>query len=271
VTALADDRAGLSFVLGGTTLTTLSKASLRAALPSAIVTVSDNYYDGKKKTWLAIPLKPLLEHGFAGKALDLEKQQFILRCIDGYTIPFDGPRLLEAGGYLAFADADVPEWEPIGQKRDNPGPYFIVWNGSNQQNLEQYPRPYQLAAIEIASFETTFPHVLPTGEPADSPAQRGFARFKAECIRCHAVNQEGGRVGPELNVPRSVVEYRTSAVLKDFIRNPRAFRYSGMPSHPHLTDANLDELLAYLRAMSTRKHDPNATPTAAPATGKGTP
>jgi cytochrome c1 len=31
-----------------------------------------------------------------------------------------------------------------------------------------------------------------------------------------------------------------------------------MPANPHLSDGDLDALVAYLRAMSRRKHDPRA-------------
>jgi hypothetical protein len=33
-----------------------------------------------------------------------------------------------------------------------------------------------------------------------------------------------------------------------------------MPSHEHLTDADLDALVAYFRAMQARKHDPGTPP-----------
>jgi mono/diheme cytochrome c family protein len=112
--------------------------------------------------------------------------------------------------------------------------------------------------IEVTRFEAAFPHTVPTGEAADSPAMRGFAVFARECVRCHAVNREGGRVGPELNVPQSIVEYRPEAQVRAYIQNPLAFRYGNMPAHPHLTAGDLDGLIAYFRAMSTRKHDPDA-------------
>jgi cytochrome c1 len=33
-----------------------------------------------------------------------------------------------------------------------------------------------------------------------------------------------------------------------------------MPPHPHLSDADLDDLVAYFAAMRERKHDPDAAP-----------
>jgi mono/diheme cytochrome c family protein len=114
--------------------------------------------------------------------------------------------------------------------------------------------------IEIVDFAAKFPHVPPPGAANGSPAQRGFAIFRASCIACHAINGEGGRVGPELNVPRSIVEYREPVQLKEFIRDPRSFRYTSMPSHPELTDADLDALVAYFTHMRAHKHDPGAGP-----------
>ena len=63
-------------------------------------------------------------------------------------------------------------------------------------------------------------------------------------------------MGPELNVPRSIVEYRPEQQIKDYVRDPGSFRYTSMPAHPGLSSEDLDALVAYLRAMSTRKHDP---------------
>ena len=131
-----------------------------------------------------------------------------------------------------------------------------MWQGAGRNDTNLWPWPYQLAEIEIVDFATKFPHVPPPGAAPDSPAQRGFAVFRRECIACHAINGEGGKVGPELNVPRSIVEYREAAQLKAFIRDPRSFRYTSMPTHAHLTDAELEALLAYFTHMSGFKHDP---------------
>jgi cytochrome c1 len=72
------------------------------------------------------------------------------------------------------------------------------------------------------------------------------------------VNREGGRVGPELNVPQSIIEYRPEAQIRAYIKNPQSFRYGNMPAHPSMTDAELDDLVAYFRAMKDRKHDVDA-------------
>ena len=72
----------------------------------------------------------------------------------------------------------------------------------------------------------------------------------------HAINGEGGKVGPDLNIPQSIVEYRPIEQVKAYIRNPAVFRYGNMPSHEYLSPQDLDALIAYFQVMKTQKHDP---------------
>lgn len=245
----------LRFIREGAGPQTLARAALEARIPVETVTTFDPYYQ-KTKSFRALPLRAVLAAGFPG--LDPAKEEFVLRARDGYAVNVDGARLVEPGGYVAVGDVEVPGWEPIGPQRVNPGPFYVIWRESKQSSLEEYPRPWQLASVEIARFEALYPHVSPDGESADSPAGAGFRIFRARCIRCHAINREGGRVGPDLNVPRSIVEYRPVAQIREYIANPRAFRYGLMPPHPDLTPVDLDGLIAYFQAMSQRKHDPDA-------------
>ncbi len=111
---------------------------------------------------------------------------------------------------------------------------------------------------------------MPRGVAKGSPAGRGAQLFRDHCIACHAINRDGGRVGPDLNVPQSIVEYRPRAQILAYIRDPRSFRYGNMPAHPDLTDAQLADLVEYFVVMSTQKYDPEARPPAAhPDRGPG--
>ncbi|HSQ67746.1 MAG TPA: cytochrome c [Polyangiaceae bacterium] len=243
----------LTFVRDGKTMRALGRGELVAKITPKTVEAFDPYYT-KAKRFRALPMRSVLEAGF-GSAQGLDQEQFVLRASDGYTVPVRGSLLLEDGAYLAYEDVDVPGWEPIGPQHTNPGPFYVIWSKPEQANLETYPRPWQLTTIEIARFDAIFPHTSPGPLPPDAPAERGYAIFRDRCIRCHAINREGGHVGPDLNVPQNVTEYRPEAQIRAYIKNPATFRYSNMPAHPDLTDAQLDELLAYLRAMKDRKHD----------------
>lgn len=255
-----DGSASLRFEREGRLVRELAVAELRAACHETRVEVDDPYH-GRRKSYLACPLSEVLAAGFGVELNAASEADFFLRARDGYTKPATGARLMEPGGYLAFADLSNPAgehagWEPIDRRGADPAPFYLVWARPGQRDTHRYPWPYQLAVIERAPFESEFPHTLPRGEPDAAAAWTGFAVFRAECVACHAVNGEGGSIGPELNVPRSIVEYRPAEQIKAFVRDPQSFRYTSMPAHPHLSDAQLDGLVAYFRAMSERKRDP---------------
>lgn len=253
VTPAGDDTATLQFSEDGADRGAFTLAQLRAQVPEETVTGFDPYYQ-RVKTWRALPLEPVLRVAFPTQPL--ASLEFTLRASDGYTVPISGARLLEGGAYLAFADA-AGAWEPIGEKRANPGPWYLVWKGEAQRDLTTHPRPWALASLAIEPFERVFPLVVPRS--TDAKVQRGFQLFREQCVKCHAINQQGGRVGPELNVPKNVTEYRDEAFLRAWIRDPFSFRVSVMPGSPHLSEEDLSSLLAYLSAMKEVKLDVKAT------------
>ena len=244
-----DPSVSLKFSENGKERGTFTLAQLRAQIPDETISGFDPYYQ-RPKRWRALPLEPVLRLAFQGG--DLKTQEFTLRALDGYTVPISGSRLLEGGAYLAFADADGP-WEPIGAQHANPGPWYLVWKGMEQGELTSHPRPWALTSISIEPFEAVFPLVVPRSK--DPKVSKGFALFRQQCFKCHAINQQGGRVGPELNVPKNVTEYRDEAFLRAWIRNPFAFRISVMPPSPQLSEDDLGAVLAYLASMKDSKID----------------
>ncbi len=203
-----DVPATMVFRVDGHDVRTLTREDLERAAPPETVTGFDPYYN-RTKTFLALPLTAVLHAGLAD-AVDgpLALRHFVLEARDGYTVPIPGDVLLDGTAYLAVRDLDVPGWEPIGPQHANPAPFYLVWKGPGRALLDDHPRPWQLTAINAASFASVFPHTVPVGAPGDSAESRGFGIFARECIRCHAINREGGHVGPDLNVPQNITEYR---------------------------------------------------------------
>ncbi len=230
----------------------------------------DDPYHGRRMRYAALPLACVLELGFAssGGGEGQRDRGLLLRALDGYTRPVSGRDLLEVGAFLAFGEPDrlarraageeVSAFSRIDRRQVDPSPFYLVWVGSDQNDPHDRPWPYQLARIDVAPFEEAFPRTVPSGLAKSDPGWEGYGLFQTACASCHSINGQGGKVGPELNVPRSIVEYRPIAQIRGYIRNPAATRYTSMPAHPGFSDRELDALIAYFRAMSRRKQDPHA-------------
>jgi mono/diheme cytochrome c family protein len=256
--------ASLEFRRPGQPSRSLEGEQLASLCPAQTIELDDPYYE-RRMRYHAWPLRCVLTAGFGVAPASLPGPGLLLRARDGYTRPASLAQLLEDGGFLAFADATLDatqaggpasRFSPIDRRQVDPGPFYLVWTGAARSDPHTHPWPYQLAVIEAASFEAAFPHTVPEGLPAADAGWSGYRVFQASCASCHAINGEGGRVGPELNVPRSIVEYRPAEQIKAYVRDPASFRYTSMPAHPDLSSEELDSLIAYFRAMSERKHDP---------------
>jgi mono/diheme cytochrome c family protein len=247
----------LAFKREGSAVRSLSVATLATNETLRVVETLDPYY-GKTKRFRAIPATTLLALGYDEPLALLRTHSFVLYARDGYAVPIEGSRLLDGSAYVAIDDVDVPGFAPIGPQQVSPAPAYLVWAGTQHDNLETHPRPWQLASIAIVNPEKLYPHTVPRGEPSAGPAVRGHHIFRERCIRCHAINREGGKVGPDLNVPQSIVSYRPEAQIRAYIQNPLTFRYGAMPPNPDLSEGDLDALLAYFHAIAKQPYDPEA-------------
>ncbi|MCA9580160.1 MAG: cytochrome c [Myxococcales bacterium] len=207
---------------------------------------------GKTKRYRATPLRALLQGLETHEGLP--SKMAILRAKDGYELRVAAERLLEDGAFIAIGEAESGTFEPIGQQHLDPGPFYLVWAGAHQGDVKAYPWPWQLAAIHFTD-EQAYPKTHPP-KGSSTTVYRGHTLFLKECVRCHAINRDGGSLGPELNLPQNITEYREENQLRSFIQNPKAFRYSAMPAFGHLSPADLDALFAYLRSMATHKRPP---------------
>lgn len=242
----------LSFVRAGGAAKTLSLSQMKAGVPVSELAFFDPEY-GKPKRYRGFALARVLELAFGPGWQGRDYTEMIFSALDGYASVSTLEKLGEPGGYIVFEDMDHPGWEPVGRNQANPGPFYLVWANPAQSTAHGYPWPWLLAKVELVRFQDRYPEVYPRGVVSASAVHAGFLTFKERCMRCHAMNQQGGKVGPDLNAPQSVTEYRSPEMLKAFIRKPSQFRYTHMPDHADLTDADLDNLLDYLRHMANQR------------------
>lgn len=238
---------------------TWTPATLAAALPDHLTTIEvDSPVYHRPMRYRGYPLTAVLR---ATGARDLTRGELEFHCADGFVPTVSTALIDPLGLFLAIGEPAAPSgWTPLpGDPTATPGPYYVI--GTAPDAYARLPWPYQLTAIRAVDFAATYPDAYPRGAPPDTPAYRGFLTFRSACFGCHSINLQGGDIGPELNIPQSITEYRRRDTLRAFIRDPRAFRArTKMPAFP-LDDTQLDDLLSYLDHMAGLKKPLPPAPT----------
>jgi mono/diheme cytochrome c family protein len=267
IAVAAPESPGLRFARHGAPVATETLASLREQIPTSRVRVHEPY-ETSEVGFEALPFAAVLDAIYSPSWR--EEEELLFTCTDGYQPTVPVQRVLQHKAWLAFdrvgeADFSILKFESGQRKRIELGPFYLIWeNLDNSQVLHEgdYGWPYQLVGVDLIRTADRFRRMLP---PAGAPeaVRDGFAAFRVHCSRCHTINGEGGRIGPELNVPVSAVELRGAAWLSRWLDDPsQIVPESRMPRlNPALPDRErtLSAILAYLEAMSRAK--PASAPT----------
>lgn len=230
-----------------------SLGQLKFLVPAENIKVEDHYLK-RKISYRAFALVKLLKV-FSADAADYD--EVIFRCADGYLAHVSRADL-DAGKldsfYLAFGEGGdkFKSLIPQGKAEISPEPFYAV--ASDAQGFSTLSWPYEIVAIEFVNFRKMFPGLYFAGLEKNPEIKQGFDLFRKECLKCHSLNLEGGDIGPELNVPQNITEYRDEAYLRAFIGNASSFRAkSKMPAFAHLDHQNISDVLSYLKAMRLHK------------------
>jgi mono/diheme cytochrome c family protein len=243
----------LEFRASGKLVSKISLAELKDKIKSHEINVS-NSIAGKEKKYEAFSIKDILNFVYHTQWTSEKYSDIAFIALDGYEAVSKSVTLNEDGGFLAFRDADVNDgWELVGKKKVDPGPFFLVWTGKVQTSINAYPWPWQIIQINLLRFEDQYPTVFPAGANLNSSAYRGFSTFRNRCLHCHSMDRMGGKVGPDLGAPQSIVAYRSKYMIKEMIKHSSKYRYSIMPDHNDLSDSDLDDLYTYFQFQMTAK------------------
>jgi len=129
-------------------------------------------------------------------------------------------------------------------------PFYIVYTDVPAKDVT-FKWPYNLVKISLSAASKELAVLFPKD---DDTQVKGFELFKVNCLTCHSLNKVGGKMGPELNYPKSVTEYWQVDQIKQFVKAPTSFRNEcKMPAVTHLTDKELDEIVNYLKYMAKHK------------------
>ncbi len=231
---------------------------LKKALKLATLTVNDPQHK-TKKTYEGFWLKDVL--ALKGISED-SSDELGLRCADGYTAVLKINRMKGHKALLAIREVGAKGpggWTPLmhGKSKITPAPFYLVWDSADKD----LPWPYQVVKLEIIDFQAKYGKIFPTAVGPESSEFRGFNLFKSQCYKCHSLNLQGGELGPELNVPKNITEYREESYIRAFMKDASAYRLkSKMPKFPDISDAEFADLISYFHWMKEHKIDTETKP-----------
>jgi mono/diheme cytochrome c family protein len=238
-----------------------SRSELLARADLQTISVPDSVYRRRLTQFQAIALADL----FKGIAIpELAAVQF--NATDGFSANLEKSRLFSADpkaskAFLAIEDPSRP-WPALGADSTSAGPFYLVWTNSRASAIGPEEWPYRIASFRVLSDpKSLFPRIYPATDAALN-IQNGFRSFQKNCFACHRMNGDGaGAIGPDLNLPMNPTEYLEAKALAALIRDPASVR--NWPrrqmrgySEADISNAELADLVAYLRYMSARKGVP---------------
>ena len=235
-----------------------SQSRLLSRSDVEMISVAGSAYEQRFTRFKAIPIGNL----FRGLPIP---ELAVVQCnsTDGFSAILDKTRLLGTDpkvskAYLAIEDPKSP-WPDLAGKTASAGPFYLVWINPEASVIGPEEWPYQIASFHVLSdLHGVFPKIYPAVDAAES-VQNGFKSFRKNCLTCHKINGEGAAsIGPDLNLPMNPTEYFQANGLVALIRDPASVRTWARRtmrgfSAAVIPDAELSDLIAYLRHMSFRK------------------
>lgn len=217
-----------------------------------LITIESEFLFKKTKTYQAFPFQKNL-NAVLPNNLDRTGLEIVFRCVDGYGPSIPLSHLDSSAAYLAYRDPELAtantSWGDSLQQKF--APFYIVWE-KNPVAGKNMPWAYGLYQIEINSFAAEYQYSMPT----DSQFASGFELFQNKCMKCHAINQEGGRMAPEFNYPKNITEYWNKEDIWAFAKAPQSYRSTSlMPAVADLKREEFEEIYAYLEHIKTVKPD----------------
>ncbi len=233
----------------------LDVSELSRQYPSRAITVKHDPVYQQEKTYQAIALKPVLKKLASQYSGELDKAVVVFSAKDGYTVSMNYPEAIRHQGFLAYKDLSIKDtdWQTFkfGHEEMTPAPFYLIWTDPEADKWH-YPWPFQLTTISLQPVEQFFAPIAPRQK--DELLQQGFTLFSQYCIRCHAMNGTGGKVGPDLNSPQNISELYPKNTLIQLIARNRSLRpESKMPDfHNILSTRQISYIIDYLKSMKNK-------------------
>ncbi|OQK16877.1 hypothetical protein AU255_02955 [Methyloprofundus sedimenti] len=239
------------------TLTVKQFRQLQSDLTSLTV---DNPTDSKVHVYQGILLKTLLTRFFGKDWQQFDALKFSSQ--DGYQPIIPIANVMAHTGMIAITEKgqqSLSHLPRINGETVNPAPFFLIWENINDapaRTDEWLSWPWQLTDIELTHFAREYPNSAPPAT-ADEKVTQGFLAFRQHCMKCHAINGDGGEMAPELNYPVNVTEYWQPQWLARFIDDPQSVRANSKMIAFYRDVENraalIETIIAYLKRMKNKK------------------
>ncbi len=227
-------------------------AELRA-LPVARLRLQDEFTPGEQEVtvlyldelWRALPAAP---------GADV----LLATCNDGYASVYRRSFIAKYRPFLVLEiDGRGPaDWPPPGLKF-NPGPYVITIAAAVVPAVAtlldaNHKKPWGVVTVEFASYAERF-HDAYAGAWARLSARAAAGReiWVNSCASCHAGPGQafGGAKSGQAFPTLAALAAANPVFFRDYVRHPQALVPAAkMEGHPHYTDPELDQLIAFITA-----------------------
>ncbi|MBM7073310.1 cytochrome c [Shewanella sp. 202IG2-18] len=253
VQAQLDQNASLTFDIDGKSQTIKLK-DIQKHVPAYEVTLFNPAYK-KTITYRAFKFAEVAKLG----KIDIHSSSqisFIAR--DGYEAVMSKNILKRfPEPWLAFEELNTKNGEVFslvaeGKEITDPAPFYLMWQ--QPDSYEAFPWPFAISQISVnTKYDQYF--ALKPKHKLTAQVERGYFIFKTRCMACHSINLIGGTIGPELNIPKNITEYRSMSFLKAWIKDPSSFRARNrMTNFGKVTEKEIDDVLAYIQYMKNFKN-----------------
>ena len=219
-----------------------------------IVTIVNDPVYHKVKKYKAVNAEKLIKSQVELSTIDIKNTKIVFECIDGYKPEMPLELFLNTKSFLAFQDVEAPKglkWEKIikNENEMDATPFYIVYESVSEKD-SRYKWPYNLIKIHLEPSNASRNELFPID---NKKVEVGYNLFQNQCITCHAINEIGGTMGPELNYPKSVTEYWKEKELVAYIVNPASFRHKVKMPTLGITQQQSQEIVDYLKYMAQHK------------------
>lgn len=233
-------------------LTDIPKSELPVSVQVSIL--KDPVYK-TKKVYQAYPLTHFLETLTLQQKAHVSDMLVVFTAKDGYKSFMGYQDAMAESGYVAYKDQKANEnntWETFkfGAEIITPAPFYLVWPKSELDEW-RFPWPFQLVSIALQPASDFFGDAAP--KTAQANIQQGFSLFSRYCIRCHTVNNVGGKIGPVIKISNSDSVNRQNFLLDFILDAPAYSKETKMPAFKKLLSReNAVSIIDYLKHMNTQ-------------------